>query len=810
MAATVTARAAALQPPEVVERRVALALHMIELGACVFPLAQNSKKPLIPKNDGGKGFLDASPDPVMAATFLRNPGQPNYGVAFPEGSDVIVLDLDGGDKSDHPTWREDWQRQYELYGPPGLTYIVRTPSGGRHAYYRWRTDLYGPVPSGDEMLGWTVRKPWKGYLVGPGSIVNGQTYEPAGADAIADLPEAWSRAALAEKGARPVVASTDPIITIKGPGTVQTGHRHRYLRNQARYLVGIGVRGEALLGAVMSLNSQLPEPKTEDEVRKAIGEAEDKFEPDEITPEGEPVRVAGRPGRVYAEDIELAERAVQDFPEDPDPRAFAGLAGEAIESLETLTSASRVGMLMTLLAAWGGAFGTQTTYHGEQPSVLFAVLVGETGRARKGTTTSAVWSALTHALASGFVSVPIATNRWDGLASGEALVRILGEAKGSDPNKPVYGLIVEEEFERLLRRMRSSEGYQSTLDTYLRQAFDARMLQHLTASKTIRVSPPYGVSILGNVTRETLRSVVSPEMARSGFANRFLWCPIVERDIDIGGSTPWRFEDGITAQLQAARNAWVGGQHLEMDTAALDLLRDYAGALREMTGLTGAMSARLHVIAARIALVHAALDRSPSVGRDLVERAIALTEYVRSGLRWSFLDADVGDEDANALYLAVLARFPDGLGTREARAVIPRSGRFAAARDLLSTNQLITLEKPSTNSTNPHGGRPPVLLRAVDPGVFQRFVPRARGGEETEDFGKADSRSTNPPQASINYQTTVLNPPQTLESDLTVIRVADKGSAVWCHFQADHPFRHRDVQTSSPWCEICSPREDPA
>src|SRR4051794_33135187 len=136
---------ASVATPDDVERRVQLALAMIDMGAAVFPLSPGAKTPLIPKRKGGGGYHDAHRDRELAATFLRQGGRPNYGVVFPEGSDVIVLDLDGG-SSGRSGWQADWQRLYDRLGPPGLTFIVRTPSGGRHAYYRWRTDLHGAIP----------------------------------------------------------------------------------------------------------------------------------------------------------------------------------------------------------------------------------------------------------------------------------------------------------------------------------------------------------------------------------------------------------------------------------------------------------------------------------------------------------------------------------------------------------------------------------------------------------------------------------------------------------------------------------------
>jgi hypothetical protein len=340
-----------------VDRRIELALQMLQLGAWVFPLAANAKIPLLARRHGGKGFLDANGNADMARTFLSNPGHPNYGVVFPEGSDIIVLDLDGGDRDKRPGWQQDWQRLYERLGPPGLTYIVRTPSGGRHAYYRWRTDLYGPIPAGDEMLGWTVRKPWKGYLVGPGSIVNGQTYEPVGLPTIADLPEAWARATLDEKPA--TRKADDPsVITISGPGQVQVGGRHRYLRDKARYLVGIGVTGEALFAAVMDLNRQLSEPKTEDEVRRAIGDAETKFEADPIDPEtGETItpRRDGRPRHGPAQVLELpfySARTVAEMTQEEIDWAWRDyLAFGTIVELLGPPKAGKTTLVFTLLRA---------------------------------------------------------------------------------------------------------------------------------------------------------------------------------------------------------------------------------------------------------------------------------------------------------------------------------------------------------------------------------------------------------------------------------------------------------------------------
>ena len=64
------------------------------------------------------------------------------------------------------------------------------------------------------------------------------------------------------------------------------GQRHGALRDAARYLRGRGFTGRALDAAIFAVNAELPEPKTEAEVRRAIGDVENKFGAD--TEPGEP------------------------------------------------------------------------------------------------------------------------------------------------------------------------------------------------------------------------------------------------------------------------------------------------------------------------------------------------------------------------------------------------------------------------------------------------------------------------------------------------------------------------------------------
>jgi hypothetical protein len=65
-------------------------------------------------------------------------------------------------------------------------------------------------------------------------------------------------------------------------------------------------------------------------------------------------------------------------------------------------------------------------------------------------------------------------------------------------------------------------------------------------------------------------------------------------------------------------------------------------------GIEADMTRRFGVIAYRIAMVHAAVERSPVVDREHVVRAMALTEYARAGMSWTFGQA-LGDGMATYL-----------------------------------------------------------------------------------------------------------------------------------------------------------------
>ena len=129
----------------------------------VFPIAAGSKKQSIPtfKNARRDDFPDS-----------WNSGHSNIGVT--SNSDVYVIDVDTPKKKGEQPAIE---RLRKLDAWSEETWTVKTPRG---LHFYWRCDT--PLPKqygGNSGLGKNVdtRNPHKGYVLGPGSIVEGKEFQ---------------------------------------------------------------------------------------------------------------------------------------------------------------------------------------------------------------------------------------------------------------------------------------------------------------------------------------------------------------------------------------------------------------------------------------------------------------------------------------------------------------------------------------------------------------------------------------------------------------------------------------------------------
>jgi hypothetical protein len=139
------------------------ALALAEQGFKVFPITPLAKSPPLIKDWQRR----ATTDPEIIKQFWLATPEANIGIHC-EG--LLVLDIDpknGGEES--------YAKLDMMYGFPE-TMSVRTPSGGRHLYYRLPEGHSGvPNSVGTLGAGLDVRSTG-GYVVGPGSVIAAGEY----------------------------------------------------------------------------------------------------------------------------------------------------------------------------------------------------------------------------------------------------------------------------------------------------------------------------------------------------------------------------------------------------------------------------------------------------------------------------------------------------------------------------------------------------------------------------------------------------------------------------------------------------------
>jgi DNA repair protein RadA/Sms len=250
---------------------VASALEQVRLGFAVFALAPDSKIPVTQN-----GFKNATTDPMWAEKQLLAPSAGNYGMTWPTEAPerVVSFDLDDGGGGHERPWQDRLMDLMTQYGALPPTKATDTPSGGKHAFFRWPTDV--PIPPGDELFGFTVRWPGRGYVVGPGCSIRGKPYVSNG-KGIAELPRAWAEAATPKpKPVSTIVTVTDGYVL---PEVIGSGQRYSTLRDYAASRWVRGNKPSEIWSLVLSeVAPRFTTPKTEAELRGDFDRAMAKIE----------------------------------------------------------------------------------------------------------------------------------------------------------------------------------------------------------------------------------------------------------------------------------------------------------------------------------------------------------------------------------------------------------------------------------------------------------------------------------------------------------------------------------------------------
>jgi hypothetical protein len=349
-----------------------------------------------------------------------------------------------------------------------------------------------------------------------------------------------------------------------------------------------------------------------------------------------------------------------------DDEALYGLPGEIVDTATPHTEADTPALLANILVGFGNVAGRNVHVKvGADRHFLnlFAVLVGETSKGRKGMS----WGIprdLLHAVESSWVEDRVI----GGLSSGEGLIHAVRDrvvSEEDDDGEPTVIdegasdkrlLALESEFAGPLKVM-TREG--NTLSMLIRQAWDGSKLATLTRNSPLKASDAH-ISIIAHTTRDEVLRRLSETDTLSGFTNRFLWLMVRRsKALPFGGGWSRVNVAPLTRRLSEALEfagsigeiTWGSGDDLWAEV--------YEDLSEGKPGLVGAATSRAEAQALRLAATYAVMDLSVTIERSHLEAALALWRYAEASAHYIFRDA-TGDAVADRIATA-LKEEPEGL-----------------------------------------------------------------------------------------------------------------------------------------------------
>jgi hypothetical protein len=413
---------------------------------------------------------------------------------------------------------------------------------------------------------------------------------------------------------------------------------------------------------------------------------------------------------VTGEQEEEGEITGPRWPEALRKEAYHGLAGEIVRAIEPHSEADPAALLIQFLVMFGNAIGRTAHFRAEADrhyANLFAVLVGPTAKGRKGTSYGQVMRV------TGPVDAQWAQDRaMSGLASGEGLIwavrdeirerhpirqggRVVNyEEVVSDPGVLDKRLLVHEpEFARVLQVI---ERETNTLSAIIRQSWDSGTLRILTKKQAARATDGH-ISIIGHITCDELRRLLTDTSTANGFANRILWgCVKRSKLLPEGGALDAVQLEPILRRLSSAMEFARTAGEMRMDDSARAVWRAVYPELSEgKPGMLGAVTSRAEPQVLRIAMIYALLDRAARICAPHLLAALEVWRYMEDSARYIFGDA-LGDPTADEILRELRRQRPGGMTRTEIREHFQRNKKSAEvgrALGVLMEYGLVRVEK---------------------------------------------------------------------------------------------------------------------
>jgi hypothetical protein len=319
--------------------------------------------------------------------------------------------------------------------------------------------------------------------------------------------------------------------------------------------------------------------------------------------------------------------------------ALFGIAGGIIKKIEPHTETHPGSLLVQMLVGFGNLVGRGpyfVTERDRQHANLFAVIVGDSSRGRKGTS----WGHVRHILSQVEQSW-VDSRIMSGLASGEGVIAELADEDGAATNDKRL-LLVEGEFAQVLK---VAERSGNTISAILRNAWDTGSLRNMSKGAPLRATGCH-ISMIGHITRTELSRLLTENDAANGFGNRILWTHSSRSKFlpDGGEIDNVDFTQEIAGLAQALRLARTRGE-MKRTKEARDYWHSiYEGLCEELPGRVGSLTSRAEAQVVRLALIYSLMDGGEVIALDHLQAAEALWHYCRDSAKWAFMEGRFSKE----------------------------------------------------------------------------------------------------------------------------------------------------------------------
>jgi hypothetical protein len=492
------------------------------------------------------------------------------------------VDVDG--EKGRLTWRK---LQKEL-GIPSIKTLTSITGNGKHVLFR--TSETVPSSVGQLGTGLDVRGKGAYFVAPPSNHLRGKKYRWDDADApIADVPPALLRRLQYKHDAKhkPLLQPTSALIA--------AGERNVTLTRFAGAMRRPGMSLVAVAAALAVENRARCSPPLPEEEVKRIVESSARWSP---------------------------VLSTQSLPR-LEPDALHGLAGEIVRAFEPHSEAHPAALVGQMLVFFGNIIGRRPHFVVEADRHafnLFLVLVGNTAKARKGSSTGQI-----RQMYMGIDEYWEAERIQPGLSSGEGLIAAVHDRREGLGAGDSRLLVVESELGSVLQ-MLGRRG--NTLSPILRQAWDGTGMGAMTRHAPLKSQGAH-VSLIGHITREELQAGLAHKEIFSGLVNRVLWLATTRAKLlPEGGSVSKEHSQDLCARLKDAVE-WARKQNrLEFTKKASGLWASIYSDLSEgRSGLFGAATSRAEAQVRRLAGIYALLDEKTQIQRIHLNAAMAMWRY---------------------------------------------------------------------------------------------------------------------------------------------------------------------------------------